>query len=182
MSPIDALRMIATFPITDAAGNMDAVNMRKMAEDALASVTPPSADGWMQDGDLLYRLSDSREPNNCDEIRITQVNGSRRIADREQAIVELRSALVDAERWRAFLACGRIRLIGTAGVNYSGIHDPARLDTYGKPYGNHVHFGAEFWSTFKDQEWLAKNEPQDRGRATLTEFADACRAAQRAAS
>ena len=87
---------------------------------------------------------------------------------------------LDAARWRALLACGRIRLFGTAGVNGSGVHDPSQLDTYKNPYGNYVHFGAEFWSTFPDQDYYNTKENPAYARATLTEFADACRAAMAA--
>ena len=88
---------------------------------------------------------------------------------------------LDAARWRALLACGRIRLFGTAGVNGSGIHDPSQLTPHNEPYGNYVHFGAEFWSTFPDQDYYNTKENPAYARATLTEFADACRAAMAAA-
>lgn len=35
------------------------------------------ADGWLQDGGLLYRLTDDRRPENRDEIRVMLVEGSR---------------------------------------------------------------------------------------------------------
>jgi hypothetical protein len=85
---------------------------------------------------------------------------------------------LDAARWRALLACGRIRIIGTAGVTGTGAHDPKALDPNKQPYGNYVHFGAEFWSTFPDQDYYNTKENPAYARATLTEFADAARAAQ----
>ena len=85
---------------------------------------------------------------------------------------------LDAARWRALLACGRIRIIGTAGVTGTGAHDPKALDPNKQPCGNYVHFGAEFWSTFPDQDYYNTKENPAYARATLTEFADAARAAQ----
>ena len=85
---------------------------------------------------------------------------------------------LDAARWRALLACGRIRIIGTAGVTGTGAHDPKALDPNKQPYGNYVHFGAEFWSTFPDQDYYNTKENPAYARATLTEFADAARAEQ----
>ena len=85
---------------------------------------------------------------------------------------------LDAARWRALLACGRIRIIGTAGVTGTGAHDPKALDPNKQPYGNYVHFGAEFWSTFPDQDYYNTKENPAYARATLTEFADAARTAQ----
>lgn len=35
------------------------------------------ADGWLQEGGLLYRLTDERRPCNRDEIRVTMAGGSR---------------------------------------------------------------------------------------------------------
>lgn len=31
--------------------------------------------GWLQSGGTLYRLTDERRPRNCDEIKVTLVNG-----------------------------------------------------------------------------------------------------------
>lgn len=45
--------------------------------------------------------------------------------------------LRDAARWQALMNCPRIRLYGSAGV------DP---ETGERTDGNHVHFGADFWS------------------------------------
>ena len=104
----------------------------------------------------------------------------RRIAAQAVAAQAQPADALDAERWRALLACGRIRLFGTAGVNGSGIHDPSQLTPYNEPYGNYVHFGAEFWSTFPDQDYYNTKENPAYARATLTEFADASRAAMAA--
>ena len=76
------------------------------------------------------------------------------------------------------MACGRIRIIGTAGVTGTGAHDPKALDPNKQPYGNYVHFGAEFWSTFPDQDYYNTKENPAYARSTVTEFADAARAAQ----
>lgn len=94
----------------------------------------------------------------------------------QPALSKLTNHLVEADRWRALLACGRIRIIGTAGVHGSGIHDPNRINPNATPYGNYVHFGAEFWSTFPESVYY---NPKDRdyANATLIEFADATRKA-----
>lgn len=85
----------------------------------------------------------------------------------------------DAARWRALLSCGRIRILGTAGVTGTGVHNPNALNSYKEPYGNYVHFGGEFWSTFPDQEYYNTKENPAYARATLTEFADAVLASQK---
>lgn len=66
------------------------------------------------------------------------------------------AALVrDAERWRALLGCGRVRVLGWVGLN-----DPA------SPY---AHIRLELWT---HHEFKEENE---HGRETLTRFADKAR-------
>lgn len=61
----------------------------------------------------------------------------------------------DALRWRALLACGRIRALGSAGLTKD-------VDTYGHPYGNSAHLGLELWTVHPAGtepmaiEWLNK--------------------------
>ena len=38
--------------------------------------------GWLQDGSLLYRLTDGRQPQNRDEINVTMAGGYRDEQDR----------------------------------------------------------------------------------------------------
>ncbi len=47
------------------------------------------ADGWLQDGSLLYRLTDERYPQNRDEINVTMADGSRSIEARTRRASEL---------------------------------------------------------------------------------------------
>lgn len=46
-------------------------------------------DGWLQDGGLLYRLTDGRHPENRDEINVTMAYGSRTPEARTQRASEL---------------------------------------------------------------------------------------------
>jgi hypothetical protein len=39
--------------------------------------------GWLRSGSLLYRLTDERHPQNCDEINVTMAQGSREAPARE---------------------------------------------------------------------------------------------------
>ena len=63
-------------------------------------------DGWLQDGSLLYRLTDERQPQNRDEINVTMAGGSRDERDR----AAMASALLGMTRERAAAA----RLIAAA--------------------------------------------------------------------
>jgi hypothetical protein len=40
---------------------------------------PVASDGWLQEGSLLYRLTDGRKPQNRDEINVTMADGSRSV-------------------------------------------------------------------------------------------------------
>jgi len=60
--------------------------------------TPPAAQpeqelvasgGWLQEGSLLYRLTDEHRPSNRDEINVTMVDGSRSIESRTRRAGEL---------------------------------------------------------------------------------------------
>lgn len=46
-------------------------------------------DGWLQDGGLLYRLTDGRRPENRDEINVTMADGSRSAESRTRRAGEL---------------------------------------------------------------------------------------------
>lgn len=55
-------------------------------------------DGWIQDGPLLYRLTDERRPRNRDEINVTMANGSRTEEARTRRASELLHAIRAAIR------------------------------------------------------------------------------------
>ena len=50
-------------------------------------------DGWIQDGPLLYRLTDERRPRNRDEINVTMANSSRTKEARTRRASELLHAI-----------------------------------------------------------------------------------------
>ncbi|WP_198389683.1 Lar family restriction alleviation protein [Burkholderia ubonensis] len=54
-----------------------------------AQAKHPDADGWLQSGGLLYRLTDERHPQNRDEINVTMANGSRDDAPRAARASEI---------------------------------------------------------------------------------------------
>ncbi|MGP1125030.1 hypothetical protein [Serratia sp. CY56464] len=70
----------------------------------------------------------------------------------------------DAERWRAMLGSARIRILGIAGFD-------APVPPGGDP--DYRHFGMEIWTHYPG--WMA--EKNEYGIDTLTQYADACRAA-----
>ena len=70
----------------------------------------------------------------------------------------------DAERWRAFINCARIKFFGWAGYE--------EKDPYGNSPGNYRHFGAEFWSIHSDP-----TANKEKAKAILSGFADASIAA-----
>ena len=53
----------------------------------------PVEDGWLQDGPLLYRLTDARRPRNRDEIIVTMANSSRTEEARTRRAGELLNAV-----------------------------------------------------------------------------------------
>ena len=50
-------------------------------------------DGWIQDGYLLYRLTNEPKPRNRDEISVTMVNGSRAEVARTKRASEILNAI-----------------------------------------------------------------------------------------
>ena len=50
-------------------------------------------DGWIQDGHLLYRLTDGHRPRNRDEINVTMANSSRTEEARTRRAGELLDAI-----------------------------------------------------------------------------------------
>jgi hypothetical protein len=57
----------------------------------------------------------------------------------EQLKAELLQKSVSAARWDAVMACGRIRVLGSAGL-------ASDTDPYNKPYGHYGHLGLELWT------------------------------------
>jgi len=50
---------------------------------------PVASGGWLQEGSLLYRLTDEHRPSNRDEINVTMADGSRSIESRTRRAGEL---------------------------------------------------------------------------------------------
>lgn len=77
--------------------------------------------------------------------------------------------LRDAKRWRALLGSARIRILGSAGFDATA--HPGENPDY-------RHFGMEIWTHYPN--WL--HEKNEYGIDTLTQYADACRAAMPASA
>ena len=65
--------------------------------------TKPVEDGWLQDGHMLYRLTDEPRPRNRDEIIVTMANSSRT----EEARTRRAGELLDAIRAAAAAEIGK---------------------------------------------------------------------------
>lgn len=79
---------------------------------------------------------------------------------------EIERLKADAERFRALMRCGRIKMQGSSGV------DPHTLERN----GNNVHFGAEFWPEPPKPEYAhlgGGDKSTAWGRACLRHLADA---------
>ncbi|KVU10694.1 hypothetical protein WK62_05380 [Burkholderia ubonensis] len=63
-----------------------------------AQAKRPDADGWLQSGGLLYRLTDERRPQNRDEINVTMANGSRDDAPRAARASEILALIARAQQ------------------------------------------------------------------------------------
>ena len=80
----------------------------QMAAIGAGGVEPPRKpveDGWLQDGPLLYRLTDARRPRNRDEIIVTMANSSRT----EEARTRRAGELLDAIRAAAETEKGNVQ-------------------------------------------------------------------------
>ncbi|KVO11764.1 hypothetical protein WJ73_19660 [Burkholderia ubonensis] len=82
------------------------------------------ADGWLQSGGLLYRLTDERRPQNRDEINVTMANGSRDDAPRAARASEILALLTGARQPSGEVTDGRA---------YPDEMSPALRDVLGRP-------------------------------------------------
>ena len=86
----EALRKVRPYLEDGANHGDDAVELLKLVDEALntpAAEVP--TDGWLQEGGLLYRLTEGRHPENRDEINVTMADGSRSNEDRARRATEL---------------------------------------------------------------------------------------------
>jgi hypothetical protein len=77
------------------------------------------------------------------------------MAARAALLAEIEGLVKDAERWRAVVGCGRIRVIGWAGFN--------------DPQAETKHLGLELWTRHPSGS-------ESQAIELLTQFADAARA------
>ena len=70
--------------------------IRAQRDELVARLTAETSNArgeWLQSGGLLYRLTDERRPQNCDEINVMMANGSRYDADRHARAAEILALL-----------------------------------------------------------------------------------------
>lgn len=122
-------------------------------------IPPPPSYLDFSDPFILKRLRDRLERN------------SKRIwshPDREDwhdhDVEYLLTFVEDAIRWRALIACGRIRTIGSTGLDYDGDRVAPR------PGEGYAHLGVEFWTTHHAAH--EDKYPQTRDRAALAAVVD----------
>lgn len=72
----------------------------------------------------------------------------------------------DARRWRALLSSGRLRWLGSAGLD----HGTENIDP--QPDADYIHFGMEFWTHFGSQEEADIVQGNVQGRKVLTSYVD----------
>ena len=65
----------------------------KVTRAAREPLRKQAEDGWIQDGHLLYRLTDGHRPRNRDEIIVTMANSSRTKEARTRRAGELLDAI-----------------------------------------------------------------------------------------
>lgn len=79
------------------------------AEQTAAEQEPVTADGWLHENGLLYRLTDERRQTNRDEINVTMADGSRSIEARSRRALELLDR-IRATAPRPAVAAGWVRV------------------------------------------------------------------------
>lgn len=98
---------------------------------------------WLREGDLVYRLAHTPHGvSNCDEIRVTQVGGSRGNTARQ-------------ERAEAI----RVALQRTGGMPTPGIE---RFAVIGDPGAECVRNGHGYWELHRDGKLVCPLSPQTR--------------------
>ena len=111
-------------------------------------------DGWIQDGPLLYRLTDERRPKNRDEIIVTMANSSRT----EEARTRRAGELLDA-----------IRAAAPQAVHPENIREGAPYDN---PEFEQLARDMGVWGTAQSavcaQFWLAATQPAAQGMDAQT--------------
>jgi len=63
------------------------------AELLAALAQPEQAGEWLVSGGLVYRLTKERCPQNCDEVNVTMVNGSRDDGMRNSKAIQIAAML-----------------------------------------------------------------------------------------
>lgn len=98
---------------------------------------------WLLDGDLVYRLADTPHGvSNCDEIRVTQVGGSRGVVARQERAEAIRVAL-----------------------QMTGSVPTPRIDRFtlaGDPGAECVRNGHGYWELHRDGELVCELSPRTR--------------------
>lgn len=126
-----------------------------------------------RDGDDTFNISEAAGYTQTSHDTSFDTSTTR-ITDKGRAYLSILTALApvaaeggekqDAERFRALMRCGRIKMQGSSGV------DPHT----GERNGNNVHFGAEFWPEPIEPEWEDTYRAGTTwGRACLKALADA---------
>lgn len=70
---------------------------------------------------------------------------------------------LDALRWRALMSSDRIRIMGSAGFDYTDSENP-------RPRNEYMHLGVEVWSRHSAKD--DSEFPQTRCRKLLTTYVD----------
>jgi len=122
-------------------------------------------------------INELRETVKAKEVRIAELESAVKasmddrdyllgLASKHRDELEAENARLrqDAERWNAFLNCGRIKLQGFAGVNTK----PGDLSHNDIGY---VHFGGEFWTNTVEEKYY-NAEAKAKAQEVLIAFAD----------
>ena len=76
----------------------DEINALRAALAEPEQSEPVPSDGWLQEGSLLYRLTNDRHAENRDEINVTMADGSRSEASRTRRAGELLDRIRETRR------------------------------------------------------------------------------------
>lgn len=111
---------------------------------------------------LILRDTLTVQTGTEDGVTVRSVAGIDEATD--YIIGEIAELQKDAERFRALLRCGRIKMQGSSGV------DPHT----GERNGNNVHFGAEFWPEQLDAKYRAEYPEEAANYDLSTKWGVAC--------